>query len=329
MILKVLDLKKNLNNNKIFLFHGVNDGYKEEILENLFKPIFGNNVFKYFEKDIFSNTESFYSEILSKSFFEKNKLIIIKEATDKLRDEIEILKEKELGETVIVLMSNILDKRSKLRVFFEKEEDLISIAFYSDTNETLFRITKSFFLEKKIPISQESINLIVSRANGERKNLINELKKIENYLSSKKKISIDEIYTLTNLTENYNFNELVDNCLAKNKKKTIYILNENNFSLDDVIIIIRTFLIKSKRLLKLTKNFQANKNLNQTISVFKPPIFWKDKKLVEQQLKYWSVDKTYELISDINKIEMNIKKNSFNSLNILNDFILNTSQTNN
>ena len=184
-------------------------------------------------------------------------------------------------------------------------------------------------MEKKIPVSQESINLIVSRANGERKNLINELKKIENYLSSKKKISIDEIYTLTNLTENYNFNELVDNCLAKNKKKTIYILNENNFSLDDVIIIIRTFLIKSKRLLKLTKNFQANKNLNQTISVFKPPIFWKDKKLVEQQLKYWSVDKTYELISDINKIEMNIKKNSFNSLNILNDFILNTSQTNN
>tara|TARA_B100001063_G_scaffold245179_1_gene280065 strand:+ start:406 stop:1395 length:990 start_codon:yes stop_codon:yes gene_type:complete len=329
MILKVLDLKKNLNNNKIFLFHGANDGYKEEILENLFKPIFGNNVFKYFEKDIFSNTESFYSEILSKSFFEKNKLIIIKEATDKLRDEIEIFKEKELDETVIVLMSNILDKRSKLRVFFEKEEDLISIAFYSDTNETLFRITKSFFLEKKIPVSQESINLIVSRANGERKNLINELKKIENYLSSKKKISIDEIYTLTNLTENYNFNELVDNCLAKNKKKTIYILNENNFSLDDVIIIIRTFLIKSKRLLKLTKNFQANKNLNQTISVFKPPIFWKDKKLVEQQLKYWSVDKTYELISDINKIEMNIKKNSFNSLNILNDFILNTSQTNN
>ena len=291
--------------------------------------MFGENLFKYLESEIFSDIDNFYNQILSKSFFEKNKLIIIKNASDKIKNEIEILREKKLDDIKIILISNILDKKSKLRNFFEKEKDLVSIAFYSDNNETLSTITKTFFSKKNIPISQESINLIVNRANGDRKSLNNELSKIESFLTNKKKITIEEIYILTNLSENYSINELVDNCLAKNKDKILYIINENNFSFEDTIIIIRTFLIKAKRLIKLNQNMRINKSIDQAISNFKPPIFWKDKELVKKQIKIWTLDKTYKLIDEINKIELNIKKNSINSLKILFDFILATSKTNN
>ena len=328
MILKTFNLDKNINA-KIFLFHGVNDGQKEEIIENKFIPIFGNNVFKYYEKEILSNIENFYNQILSKSFFEKKKLIIIKDASDKIKEDIEVLKEKISDDIKIIIISSVLDKKSKLRNLFEKNDDLVAIAFYNDNNQTLSSISKSFFLKKKISISQESINLLVNRACGERKSLNNELQKIENFLSNKNKISIEEIHALTNLSENYSINELVDNCLAKNKQKTIYILNENNFSFEDAIIIIRTFLLKTKRLLKLNQNLKINKNIDKTIVSFKPPIFWKDKELVKNQIKIWTLDKTYKLIEEINKVELNIKKNSINSLNILFDFILNTVKPNN
>ena len=330
MILKIQDLLTQKNKqNKIYLFHGVNDGYKQDILKEQFEPMFIGSVFRYYEKEILSNIENFYNQVLSKSFFEEKKLIIIKDASDKIKSEIEILRNKELGDIKIILIANILEKRSKLRNFFEKGKDLTSIAFYSDNNQTLSSIAKNFFSQKKISISQESINLITTRANGERKNLTNELEKIENYLIDKKKISVEEIYSLTNLSENYSIGDLVDNCLAKNKQRTIYILNENNFSIDDAIIIIRTFLIKTKRLLKLGQNFQTNNNFDKTILSFKPPIFWKDKELVKQQMKNWSLKNTYILIDEINKIELNIKRNSLNSLNILFDFILDTSKTNN
>ena len=328
MILKSYELDKNINS-KIFLFHGINEGQKEEIIEKKFKPLFGENLFKYLESEIFSDIDNFYNQILSKSFFEKNKLIIIKNASDKIKNEIEILREKKLDDIKIILISNILDKKSKLRNFFEKEKDLVSIAFYSDNNQTLSTITKTFFSKKNIPISQESINLIVNRANGDRKSLNNELSKIESFLTNKKKITIEEIYILTNLSENYSINELVDNCLAKNKDKILYIINENNFSFEDTIIIIRTFLIKAKRLIKLNQNMRINKSIDQAILNFKPPIFWKDKELVKKQIKIWTLDKTYKLIDEINKIELNIKKNSINSLKILFDFILATSKTNN
>ena len=326
MILKTYDLSKNTDA-KIFLFHGVNEGQKEEIIEKIFKPIFGGNVFKYYEKEIFSDIENFYNQVLSKSFFEKNKLIIIKDASDKIKNEIEILKSKKLDEVKIIIICNILDKKSKLRNLFEKEKDLVSIAFYSDNNQTLAAITKSFFLAKSISISQESIDLLVNRANGERKNLNNELTKIESYLTHKKKLNVEEIHALTNLSENYSINELVDSCLVKNKSKTIYILNENNFSFEDSIIIIRTFLIKTKRLMKLNQNLIENKSIEETIINFKPPIFWKDKELVKKQIKIWTLEKTYNLIKEINEIELNIKKNSINSLNILSDFILSTSKS--
>ena len=328
MILKSYELDKNINS-KIFLFHGINEGQKEEIIEKKFKPLFGENLFKYLESEIFSDIDNFYNQILSKSFFEKNKLIIIKNASDKIKNEIEILREKKLDDIKIILISNILDKKSKLRNFFEKEKDLVSIAFYSDNNETLSTITKTFFSKKNIPISQESINLIVNRANGDRKSLNNELSKIESFLTNKKKITIEEIYILTNLSENYSINELVDNCLAKNKDKILYIINENNFSFEDTIIIIRTFLAKAKRLIKLNQNMQIHKSIDQTIINFRPPIFWKDKELVKKQIKIWTLDKTYKLIDEINKIELNVKKNSINSLKILFDFILATSKANN
>ena len=328
MILKTYDLDKNIHA-KFFLFHGVNDGQKEEIIEKKFKPFFGENLFKYFENEIFSDIDNFHNQVLSKSFFEKNKLIIIKDASDKIKNEIEILKEKNLDDIKIILISNILDKKSKLRNLFEKEIDLVSIAFYSDNNQTLSTITKTFFLKKDISISQESINLIVSRANGDRKSLNNELAKIESFLIDKKKISVEEIYILTNLSENYSINELVDNCLAKNKDKILYIINENNFSIDDTIIIIRTFLIKAKRLIKLNQNVQKHQSIDKAIINFKPPIFWKDKELVKKQIKIWTLNKTYKLIDEINEIELNIKKNSINSLKILFDFILATSKTNN
>ena len=328
MILKTFNLDKDINA-KIFLFHGVNDGQKDEIIKNKFIPIFGDNVFKYYEKEILSNIENFYNQILSKSFFENKKLIVIKDASDKIKEHIEVLKKRISDDIKIIIISNLLDKKSKLRNLFEKDNDLVAIAFYNDNNQTLSSIAKSFFLKKKISISQESINLLVNRAYGERKSLNNELQKIEGFLSNKNKISIEEIHALTNLSENYSINELVDNCLAKNRQKTIYILNENNFSFEDAIIIIRTFLIKTKRLIKLYQNLQVNKNIDKTIISFKPPIFWKDKQLVESQIKIWTLDRTYKLIEEINKVELNIKKNSINSLNILFDFILSTVKSNN
>ena len=106
-------------------------------------------------------------------------------------------------------------------------------------------------------------------------------------------------------------------------------INENNYSFEDTIIIIRTFLIKTKRLLKLTHDYDTNQNLENIISTHKPPIFWKDKELVKKQIKSWTIKTTLELIDDINKVEILVKKNSQNAVNILSDFIINTSKTNN
>ena len=113
-------------------------------------------------------------------------------------------------------------------------------------------------------------------------------------------------------------------------KIVVNILNENNYSLEDCIIIIRTFLMKAKRLLKLSQESKDKKNIDDIISSFKPPIFWKDKEIVKQQMKSWSYENVGNLIYKINEIEYLIKKNSSNSINILSNFIIEqTLRTNN
>ena len=330
MIQKTFEINKiNLNKYNFYLFYGENEGYKNEIIKNKFEKLYSNKVSRYDEKEVLEKKGEFFNSILTKSFFENDKLIIISRATDKIKDIIEEIFLKKIDDIKIIVSASILEKKSKLRNYFEKNKDTICIAFYADTNQTLSGIAINFFRENKISLSQETINLIIERCKGDRENLNNELKKIENYAKSEKRISIEDILKLSNLADNYNASELTDNCLAKNIKKTANILNENNYSNEDCILIVRTLLTKAKRLLKLQEEIKKNKNIEQVITNFKPPIFWKDKEIVKQQINHWPLEKINNMIENINEIELLIKKNSTNSLNILSNFIISQSTTSN
>ena len=326
MIFKAYETKKiNIDKNKIILFYGENQGAKEDEISKLLLKNKDKSLSKYDEKQILDDPTIFYNEILSKSLFENKKIIIINYATDKLNKIIEEISETEINDISIIINSSLLEKKSKLRNLFEKNKKLICVAFYPDTPEILSKITYDFIREKNIPISRENINLIINKCNGDRGILKNELDKIYFFSQNKKKISAENILKLINLIENYSISELVDNCLAKNHKRTLHILNENNFNSEDCIVITRTFLGKLKKILKLSKDYQENRDLNKTISNAKPPIFWKDKEIVKQQINKLDPAEITKLIIKINEVELQIKKNNSNPINIVSDFILNQS----
>ena len=323
MIIKYFDLNKNLKRNiNFYLLYGLNIGLIEETINKTLKPSLSKNIFNYEESEILTNIEDFEQNIFSKSFFENDKLIIINRASDKILGIIEGIVNKDISETVIILKSSTLEKKSKLRNFFEKDKKTIISAFYEDNYQSLMIIAQNFIKEKKIKISSQNINFIVERSKGNRISLRNELEKIENFSLKKNSIEISDILKLTNLAENYSVSELTDQCLAKNKKKTLNILNENNTSHEDNILILKTFLYKLKRLKKLKINLKDQKNSEAAISSFKPVIFWKDKDLVRQQLKIHSLPDIQFLIKKINNVELLLKKNSQVSNQIVNNFIL-------
>ncbi len=330
MIIKSFEISKiDLRKNRYFLFYGENEGHKKQAIEEKFKKSFKENTYNYEELEVLQNKENFFNNILTKSFFEKEKLIIITRVTDKINDIIEEIIDKKIEDLILILNAGILEKKSKIRSLFEKNKEAICVPFYEDNNQTLSTIIINFFRQKNLQISQQSINLIVQRCRGDRLNLQNELEKIKNFTKNKTKIEIEDLLKLTNLAENHSVSELIDSCLAKNKRRTVNILNENNYSLEDCILIIRTFLIKSKRLLKLSKEMDEKQNIDVVISAFKPPIFWKDKDIVKQQIKSWPYKQVESLIFKINETELLIKKNSYSSVNILSDFILEQSTTTN
>tara|TARA_B100000787_G_scaffold169455_1_gene160684 strand:+ start:4839 stop:5822 length:984 start_codon:yes stop_codon:yes gene_type:complete len=327
MILKSFELiKLNKTNHNFYLFYGNNEGLKEETIKNLFEENYLDKIQRYEEKEILDNKNDFFNSLLTKSFFENKKLILINRATDKIKETIEELKEKDPEDVLIILNSKNLEKKSLLRKYFEKEKSTICVPFYEDNNQTLNSIISQFFRNKKIPISQQLINILIERSRGDRKNLNNELTKIESFSLNKKSIDIREIIKLTNLADNYSASELIDHSLAKNTRKTVIILSENNYSDEDNIIIIRTLLAKLKRLIKIYA-LADGKNIDNAISLIKPPIFWKDKPLVIQQIKSWKEIELKNLIYKTNEIEYLIKKNSSIAKNILSDFIINNSKS--
>ncbi len=325
MIIKYFELNKiDINKNNIILLYGNNEGLKKQLTDKLTSDL--DDIITYEEKEILDNSNNFLEKILNKSLFSKEQIFIIKRATDKIHKIIEEINSKEMSD-IIIINSDNLDKKSKLRSFFEKDKKLICIPFYPDNEQTLSKLTIDFFKKKKIPISQSNINQIVTKSLGDRENLYNELIKIENFVNNGKKLTDEIIKKLINLSENHSVSELIDNCLEQNKIKLIKILNENIYSNEDCIIILRTLLNKSKKILTLSMEYEKNKNIDLTISTAKPPIFWKEKETTKRQIQNWKPEKLRLLIYKINELELIIKKNLNNSLNLITDFLLEQSST--
>ena len=263
MIYKSYEINKiDTKKSKFILFYGKNIGAKFDALNLLKKKTLEKNFLTLEENKVLENTELFFEDVFSQSLFGEKKNIIINRATDKITKIIEYLLEKNLDDLTIIVNADLLEKKSKLRTFFEKNKETIVVPFYQDNHIELNKIVVNFIKEKKISISQSDINLIINKCDGDRNNLRNELEKIEYYTKNGKKISTGALQKLTNLIENHSISELIDNCLAKNKKKTLHILNENNYNNEDGILIARSLLNKSKKILKLLNEYKKNNNID-------------------------------------------------------------------
>tara|TARA_A100001011_G_scaffold153292_1_gene161748 strand:- start:329 stop:1306 length:978 start_codon:yes stop_codon:yes gene_type:complete len=324
MIIKSFELNKlKTHKANIHLIYGNNEGIKEDIIKNFYLKNFMGDVFKYDEQEILNNEDEFIYGLLNKTLFESKRLLIISRATDKIINLIENILEIKNLDTIIVIKSLNLEKKSKLRNLFEKEKMIICTPVYEDDSRSLNSVINIFLRDQNFNLSQEIKNILIERSKGDRINLKNEMLKLKNLSISKNKLSIDDVLKLSNLAENYSVFELSDNYLARNSKKVSNILNENNYSSEDCILIIRTILNKSKRLLKIKTEVDNNSNIDQVISSFKPPIFWKEKDIVKKQAQSWSTSEVKEIIYKINQLEAMIKKNAANSILFVSNFVSN------
>ncbi len=324
MIIKSYELKlEKIEKFNFFLLYGKNEGFQNEVVKEKFINNFKGQIIKYEENEFINNFDNTLSELLNLTLFGDKKLLIISRVSDKIFKYIGILLDKVIKDTKIILKTGILEKKSKLRNLFEKNKDLVITPFYQDDIRSLMPIISEFLNKNKIKLSRESINLLIDRSSGDRNNLKIELDKIFYYSLSNKKIDFINVEKLTNLSENYAVGELADHYLSKNTRKVAQILNENNYSDDDCILIIRTILSKSKRLLGIIENYNDKNNIDEAISIAKPPVFWKDKEYIKKQVANWREDDLKKKIYEINEIEYLIKTNSKNTLNLVSDFIVN------
>ena len=328
MIVKSFNLDNIDLNTKVILFYGNNSGQKKQEIDKLFQKNESLEKVKYDEKDILSELESFYGAIFNHSFFEKEKFIIINNVSDKILPIIMELNSRELGDLKIILNADILDKKSKLRVFFEKDKTFACVPFYPDNETSLSKITYQYLKNNSLSLSGEIINYIIKKSNGDRNHLITELDKIKMF-SKNKKITNDQVMKLVNLSQEYEVAELVNNYLTQNKVKLKTILNDNIIVQEDCIIIIRTFIGKIKRLIKLIEAYNKNTDLENSVNSFKPPIFWKEKEIIKKQILTWPKDKIKKLLYEVNNLELLIKSESNISEYLLVNFLLEKKFSNN
>jgi len=316
MIIKNYEIQKNPSNflkYNLFLLYGENNGLKKDIRE-LIKIVLNKKdtnaeLLSFYENDIIDSEESFYNSIYSGSLFSDKKIITISGGTDKIIKRVENIIERFPKNVFLIIFADILDKKSKLRNFFETNTTTLCIPCYLDTNRDLKTIAEIELKKNNISISRESINLLIDKVNYDRSNLKNEIEKIKSFALNKKNIEINEIRSVINFSGSYKSDSLINECLCGNISQYKKILSELYIDTVNYIFLLRILGNKIQRLLNM-KGLEDNySSLDNLLNTSKPPIFWKEKPLVRKQLTIWNINDLKTAINEISNTELLCKKN--------------------
>jgi DNA polymerase III subunit delta len=303
---------KDLSKNRT-LFYGENNGLKQDIKTKIVSNNQTAEKINFTQEEILKNKEIFNNEVFNNSLFSKDKIIFINNCTDKILTIIEGINH-EIDNIKIFLFSEILEKRSTLRNYFEKSKNAITVPCYNDNDITLKKIILTK-LKGYQGLNAENINLIINNCNKERDKLNNELNKITSYFTNKN-LKFSQLEKLLDINTNDNLNFLKDEAFNGDKYKTNKLLSDTVIETEKNILflsMINLRLNKLKEILELNKT----KKLEDSINLIKPPVFWKDKPSLTLQASKWNLKKINNCLNETYKLEIQIKSNNDIDKNLL------------
>ena len=302
----LLENNIDLLKNNLVLFYGENLGLKNDLKDKIKHNNKDASFINFDQEDILKDKEQFFTEILNLSLFNEKKIIFINQANDKFIDTIKEIETK-ITNQKLFLFCEILEKRSKLRNYFEKNENLGIVPCYSDNEISI----KKIILERLkgfTGLTTQNLNIIIDNCELNRAKLKNELDKIIIFFE-KKKIEEEKLKKLLNIKVNEDFNILKDEALVGNRVKTNRLLGDTIIQPEKNIFYLSLI---NQRLTKLSEvaYLPDNSSIENTINNIKPPIFWKDKPMFVAQSKKWNLNKIKSILSKTCGIELQIKSNS-------------------
>ncbi len=304
--------KEFLLKNTSVLFYGENLGLKNDFKRSIL-GYFKDKVIKRNQDEIIKNQDILFEDILNISLFDERKIFIIDDVNDKFLGIFQEI-EKRIGENKIYLFSDILDKKSKLRNYFEKSKEFNTVACYQDNLVNIKNIIKKK-LENYINLNSENISIIAENSNLDRDKLYNEIDKIKIYFSDLK-IDTEKLKVLLDLKVNDNFNLIRDEALNGNKEAINKLLSETVLENDKNIFYLNSFNQRLYKLAEILKN-KKNSNVEDMVENVKPPIFWKDKPIIKGQLKKWNLEKINNILKKCYNLEVRLKSSSTISHHLL------------
>ena len=317
MIVKSFILENNIKSiidKNIFLFYGENLGLKRDFKREIKKELVNSETLNFVQEEIIKNQNILFNEIKNKSLFEEKKLVFIEQVDDKILETIESICQN-IGEDRIFMFAGLLDKKSKLRIFFEKSKDLGISACYKDNDITIRNIITKKLKDIK-GLSNEIINTIILNTNLDRDKVNNEIEKIISCFHDKE-LKVDVIRNLLNIETNEDFNALKDEALSGNKDKTNKLLADTILENENIFFYLNIINQRINKLKEIKLLQKKQESVETVIDSMKPPIFWKDKPKVLAQAKKWDIAKINNALKKTYSVELEIKTSNSVNKNLL------------
>ena len=321
MIIKSFSInyEKLFETYRVNLLYGENFHLKDEIVEKLIKIYKKSNYKTTFleQDDLLKNIEILDNYINQDNLFGDKEILIIKDATDKLLDYLNI----DNFDKQIIIISGNLPKNNKLRNFAEKSKIVSCIACYDDDDKTLKNLLRQGINLLGLKINNETIDQLFNLNKLNRNDVNSALEKLK-LIAKEKQLDKEMLSSLFNTTSSYDAFQISNALLAGNKQELNKIFSSFYHFAFNFNEIVGPLKYKINKLISIYEYDLNEKIISKLIEKYKPPVFWKEKSIIQTQMTRWNKNELIVLLEKINQIETMCKINYEISETIFNKFLL-------
>lgn len=134
-----------------------------------------------------------FGEYNGQSLMGGRRVVIVRDGDNNLTKHVKALLENNVSDTLLIVSSGSLNKKSSLVRLAEENENMAAIACYEDRDEDIFNSTRAKFIENGITIGNEALQLLCARLSNDRMSNSGEIEKLITYLGDHKNVTVEDV----------------------------------------------------------------------------------------------------------------------------------------
>lgn len=227
-------------------------------------------------------------ELAAMSFTGDRRLIMIREATDKIAEVIQGCVELLNPGNYLILCADDLGPRSPLRLMAEAAPQIAALPCYKDEGVGLSQLIRTTLRGYGFQAEDAVIHYLSQELGGDRMIILSELEKLALYFYGETRLNLDAVAAVVSEAGEKSFDDVAQAVASGQIETLCRALDRLFMEGEPFVAVLRSVQRYFSRLAEVQALVAQGQSVDQAVKSLRPPVFFKQQPMMIQHARRWT-----------------------------------------